>query len=85
VCAKKEARESHLMLRECMKVWKNEPSHSQVSSHFGNWSPNGVPNFQRTIVGVNTHWIEEFFISLERFWNVDIWNGFAWPIWIIKT
>ncbi len=22
------------------------------------WSPNGVPNFQRAIVGVNTHWIE---------------------------
>jgi len=34
--------------RECRKVWGNEPSHSQGNSqgnsHFGKWSPNGVPN-----------------------------------------
>jgi len=38
----------------------NEPPHSQMSSHFGNWSPNGLLNFQEAIVGVKTHWIEIF-------------------------
>jgi hypothetical protein len=31
--------------RECRKVWRNEPSHSQGNSHFGRWSPSGLPNF----------------------------------------
>jgi len=39
------AQESHFMLQECRKVWWNEPSHSQMNSHFGNWSPNGFSNF----------------------------------------
>jgi hypothetical protein len=29
-------------VRECVK---NEPSHSQVNSHVGNWSPDGLSNF----------------------------------------
>jgi hypothetical protein len=37
-----------------------------MSSHFGKSSPNGLPNLQRTILGVKTHWIEEFLISLEK-------------------
>jgi hypothetical protein len=36
-----------------------------MNSHIGNWSLDGDPNFQRAIAGVKTHWIEEFFISLE--------------------
>jgi hypothetical protein len=32
----------------------------------------GVPNFQREILGVKTQWSEEFFISLESSWNVDV-------------
>jgi hypothetical protein len=40
---------------ECRRVWGNEPSHSQMNSHFGSWSPNGPPNFQRAISGVKTH------------------------------
>jgi hypothetical protein len=51
-------------------MWGNEPPHSQVSSHFGRWSPNRFLNFQRVIAGVETHWIEDFFISLESSWNV---------------
>jgi hypothetical protein len=31
------------------------------------WSPNGLPNFQRAIARVKTHWITKFFISFERF------------------
>jgi hypothetical protein len=51
---------------------KYEPSHSQVSSHFGSWSLGGLPNFQRAIVGVKTHWIEESLTSLESFWNLGV-------------
>jgi hypothetical protein len=31
--------------RECKRVWGNEPSHSQVNSHFGSSNFNGLPNF----------------------------------------
>jgi len=43
-----------------------------MNSHFGNWSPNGLPNFQRAIAGVKTHWVGEFVISLKSSWNVDV-------------
>jgi hypothetical protein len=58
--------------QEWKEVWGNEPSHPQGSSHLGSWSPNGLPNVQRTIVGVKTQWIEKLFISLESYWNVDM-------------
>ncbi len=57
--------------QECKRVRGNEPPHSQMNSHFGNFSSNGLPNFHRAIVGVKTHWIEKFFISLESSWNVN--------------
>jgi len=47
------------------------PHNSQVSSHFWNWSPNGLLNFQRAISKVKTHWIKKFLISLKISWNVD--------------
>jgi hypothetical protein len=50
--AKREARGSDLMLLGVQRVWRNEPSHSQVNSHFGSWSPNGLSNFQKAIAGV---------------------------------
>jgi hypothetical protein len=40
--------------------------------HFGSWSLDGLPNLQRVIVGVKTQWLEDFFISLESSWNVNI-------------
>jgi len=58
--------------RECRKVWGNEPLHSQVSSQFGNWSPDGLSNLQREIAGAKIHWIEEFLISMESSWNIDV-------------
>jgi hypothetical protein len=61
-----------LYSRECRRVWENEPSHSQVSSHFGSWSPDELPNLQGVIAGIKTHWIEEFFISLKSYWNVNV-------------
>jgi hypothetical protein len=58
--------------QECKRVWGNEHSHSQANSHFGSWNFGGFSNFQRMIVGVKTHWIEKFLISLEIFWNFDV-------------
>jgi hypothetical protein len=40
-----------------------------------------LPKLQREIARAKTPRIEEFFISLERYWNVDVWNGFTLPIW----
>jgi len=48
VWAKYEARSHMSCSRECKKVRGNEPSHSQVSSHFGSWSPSGLLNFQKS-------------------------------------
>jgi hypothetical protein len=70
---------------ECKRVWGNEPSHSQGNSHFGSWSPGGLLNLQRAIKRVKTHWIEAFLISLKSSWNLDVWNGLAWPIWTSET
>jgi hypothetical protein len=61
-------------------MWESvriEPPHSQMDSHFGNWTPDGLSNLQRAIAGVKTHWIETFLISLESSWNVDVLNGFS--------
>jgi len=85
VRAKCEAR-SHISCSwECKKVWGNGPSHSQMSSHFGSSNPSGFLNLQSAIVGVKTHWIEDFLISLEISWNLDVYNGLAWPIWTRNT
>ncbi len=58
-----------------LRVWGSVrvgPPHSQVNSHFGSWTPIGFPDFHRVIVRVKIHWIEEFFISLEISWNVNV-------------
>jgi len=59
----KEAQESHFMpprVQKSVREWTF--THSQVSSHFGSWSPDGLLNLQGAIEGVKTHWIEKFFI-----------------------
>jgi hypothetical protein len=33
----------------------------------GAWSPNGLPNVQREITEAKINWIEEFYISLEKY------------------
>jgi hypothetical protein len=40
-----EAQETHHMLSGVQRVWGNEPSHSQVNSQCGSWSPKWTPNF----------------------------------------
>jgi len=37
------------------------------------------------IAKVKTPRIKDFFISLERYWNVNVWNGLAWPVWTFAT
>jgi hypothetical protein len=59
-------------LLECKRVWGNESTHSQVDSHFGNWNPYGVLNFQKISLGVKIHWIEDFIIPLESLWDVNV-------------
>jgi hypothetical protein len=87
------------MLSGVQRVWGNEPSHPQVNSHVGSWSPErtpessvlgvGVPkgllNLQSAIAGAKSPCLEEFFISLKRFWSVDVQNGLAWAIWTSAT
>jgi hypothetical protein len=34
--------------------------------HVGSWSPNGLLNFQSAIARIKTHFLEEFFILLEK-------------------
>ncbi len=50
----------------------NEDSDSQVNFPFENWSPNELPNLQKAISEVKTLRIENFFISLESYWSVDV-------------
>jgi len=66
-------------------MWGNEPSHSQGNSHFGRWTPGGLSKFHRAILGVKTQWLVAFFISLERFWNINVWSGLALLIWTSET
>jgi hypothetical protein len=58
--------------QEWRKVWGNEPSHCQRSFHFGSSSFEGLLNVQRAIARVKNQWLEEFFIPLENYWNVDV-------------
>jgi hypothetical protein len=44
-----------------------------------------IPKFSKGNCRVKTHWIEEFFISLKIYWNIDVWNGLAWPISTSET
>jgi hypothetical protein len=47
--------------------------------------PNGFPNLQSIIARVKTHWLEEFFISLVIYWNVNVSNELASLIWTFET
>jgi hypothetical protein len=72
VWAKYEARESHFMLlgmQESVREWTlTFPSELPL----WDWSLGGLPNLQKAIVAVKTHWIEKFLISWESSWNIDV-------------
>jgi hypothetical protein len=46
--------------------------YTSKESHFKSWSPSGLPNFQKTIIGVKPQGLEAFLISLESSWNADV-------------
>jgi len=46
--------------------------HTPREFHFESWSPGGLLNLQRAITGVKIQWFEEFLISMESSWNLDI-------------
>jgi hypothetical protein len=63
-----------------------------MNPHTPKWTPivgvgvtNGFPNFQNTIVRAKTHQFEKFFISSENYWNLDVYNELASPIWTSET
>ncbi len=72
VRAKNEPKSHISCSQECKRVWGNETPHSQMTSHFGNWSPNGLPNIQKAVARVKNYWIKDFLISLERSWNLNL-------------
>jgi hypothetical protein len=85
-CGPKVKPNSHISCSwECRKVWGNEPTHSQVGFHVGNWGHDGLLNFLKIISRVKPNWIKNFLISLKRSWNSDVYNGLAWTIWVPKT
>jgi len=51
---------------ESVKRCEDMNPHTPREFHFGSL------NFQKAIARVKTQWIEEFFISMESSWNVDI-------------
>jgi hypothetical protein len=72
-------------VRKCEGVWGSEPSHSQGNSHFGRWSPGGLPKLQRAIAGgQNSMACDVLYIigkilkrrclKWARIAHLDIWN-----------
>jgi hypothetical protein len=47
----------------------------------GTWNPPGLPQLPSSRAEGKNPGLEVFFISLERSWNVNVENGFAWAIW----
>jgi hypothetical protein len=79
------ARESHFMLlgmQESVREWT-----PTLPNEFPLWELESqrTSKFLKGEYRVKIHWIEKFFISLKRSWNVDLWNGLAWPIWVLHT
>jgi len=50
---------------ESVRKCEGTNPHTSREFHFGSWTPDGLPNFQRASSGVKTQWLEEFFISME--------------------
>ncbi len=55
-----------LALGENVRVCEDEDSHSQVSSHCGSRSPDGLLNLQRAITKIKTPCIEKFFYIIGK-------------------
>ncbi len=85
VWANKEAQESHFMflgVQESVREWTfTFPRKLPLWELEFQWTP----KFSESNCGGQTHWIEEFLISLEISWNMNVWNGLTWPIWTLST
>jgi hypothetical protein len=68
-----------------MESVRIEPLHSQMNSHFGSWSFNGLPKLQRAIARVKPYWIKRFLYIIGKLlehrclkWahmtHLNIWN-----------
>ncbi len=83
--AKRKTRESHHMLPGVQRVWGNEPSHSQMNSHVGSWSPKWtLKSLERDCTGQNPS-LRKFLYIIEnllklrclkwaRIAHLNIWN-----------
>jgi hypothetical protein len=82
---KRKTWESHHMLLGVQKEWGNEPSHSQVNSHVGSWSPKWTIEFsEHNCIGQNpssqkvVYIIEKLLKRRCLKWaciaHLDIWN-----------
>jgi hypothetical protein len=49
------------------KCEEMNPHTPKGASTLGVWSHGGLLDFQRAIARVKTHWIEDFFISMESY------------------
>jgi hypothetical protein len=48
-CGARGKPENHISCSwECKRVWRNEPSHSQMNSHLKNWSPKWIIKFLKS-------------------------------------
>jgi hypothetical protein len=71
--------------RECKECEGMNPHTPNWTPMLGVGIPNGLLNLQSAIAGVKTHRLEKFFLSLEIYWSVYVWNGLASSIWTSKT
>jgi hypothetical protein len=80
-----QARESHHRVPGVQRVWENEPSHSQVNSHVGSWTPERTPeSSERNCRGqISSPWRVLYIIGnllkcrclkWARIAHLDIWN-----------
>jgi hypothetical protein len=83
--AKRETRESLHMLPRVQKVWGNEPSHSQMNSHVGSWSPKRTPKFSErncrdqnslpwSVLYIIGNILKRRCLKWARIAHLDIWN-----------
>jgi hypothetical protein len=71
--------------RECKECWGHEPSHSQVNSHVGNWSPKRIPEFSKhnykgqtsspqRVLYIIGNLLKLRCLKWSRISHLDIWN-----------
>ncbi len=70
--AKWETREHSTCSRECKECEGMNPHTPKWTPMLGVGVPKGFPNLQSAIARFKTLFLEEFFISLESYWSVDV-------------